>query len=55
MSTLLLGDAVVWENPAVLGHVGIKLRKQIEEEAIIERMVDRVTCWLMCRAGDDGT
>lgn len=38
MSKLLLGDHVIWENPPDLGHFGIKLRKQIREHEICDRI-----------------
>lgn len=36
------GDVVVWENPPELGHAFIKIRKQMAEQRIIERL-DRLT------------
>ncbi len=41
MSELILDGDVIWANPPELGHFGIKLRKQIEEEAIVQRMEAR--------------
>jgi hypothetical protein len=41
MSTLYVGNKPVWSNPSDLGYFGIKLRKQVREEEIIERMVAR--------------
>lgn len=40
-SKLILGDTVIWENPSDLGHFGIKLRKQVREDEIIDRLVAR--------------
>lgn len=36
-STLVFGNKVIWQNPAALGHFGIKLRKQIRENEIADR------------------
>ena len=38
---LIYGGEVIWENPDALGHFGIKLRKQIAEQEVIERMQQR--------------
>ena len=38
---LFLNGKLIWENPSELGHFGIKLRKQVLEDAIIERMFQR--------------
>lgn len=40
-SALVLDGEVIWSNPPELGHFGIKLRKQIAEDEIIERMERR--------------
>lgn len=37
-SQLILGNQIIWENPSDLGHCGIKLRKQILELQICERI-----------------
>ena len=39
---LILNGRVIWENPPELGHFGIKLRKQLLEEQIIERIFERL-------------
>ena len=38
---LILDGEVIWENPPGIGHFAIKLRKQILEEEIAERMMRR--------------
>jgi hypothetical protein len=38
-STLFLNGEVIWVNPEGLGHAFIKLRKQVLEERIGDRMV----------------
>ncbi len=49
-SQLILNGQVIWTNPKGLGHFGIKLRKQILEEQIIDRMFERgqEEQWLAC-------
>ena len=42
---LILNGRVIWENPPELGHFGIKLRKQLLEEQIIERIFERRRAW----------
>jgi hypothetical protein len=37
---LIYGNEVIWSNPHDLGHFGIKLRKQILEQEICDR-IDR--------------
>lgn len=39
--SLSYGDELVWSNPPGIGHIGIKMRKQGEEQRIIERMEAR--------------
>lgn len=40
-STLYLDGRPIWHNPAGIGHVGIKLRKDVHEEELIRRMYIR--------------
>jgi hypothetical protein len=37
-TALVLDGEVIWANPPELGHFGIKLRKQIAEQAICDRL-----------------
>lgn len=38
---LILNGEVIWENPPELGHFGIKLRKQVYEERLVQRIAWR--------------
>lgn len=38
---LTMNGRVIWANPRDIGHFGVRLRKDILEEQIIERMYAR--------------
>jgi hypothetical protein len=40
-SSLYFNGELIWHNPVGLGHFGIKLRKQIRENQIADRMMAR--------------
>lgn len=50
-ATLLVGDKVVWSNPDDLGHFMIKLRKQLHEELIMQRIDRRWLRWVIAVTG----
>lgn len=41
MSKLLFGKKIIWKNPDDLGHFGIKLRKQVAEQRLVEQISNR--------------
>ena len=40
-ASLYYDGELIWHNPAGLGHFGIKLRKQVREDQIADRMMAR--------------
>ena len=43
---LVLDGKVIWENPKILGHFGVKLRKQVYEYRLAEEVGRRIQAYI---------